>query len=586
MTTPPHKDPIRSLMFEQRGTLFAAVVLVSLAALLELVPNLIVYFAAVEVFEASPTSGRLMLFAAFAFGGVIIRFLMLGSGYILSHRAAFAMMRSLRMILTEKLARVPSSVLTEHSSGALKKTIVDDVASLEGVFAHNLPELASGVIVPVVAALVLASVDWRLALAALALLPVAFGVQAVVMSGFQETWAQWHAAEARANQGVLEFIRGIVVLKAFDRDASSLGQVREGVAGIRDLAVAMTRRSMAGYSLFFSLMSGNLLVVLPVGITLYLSDEISRNELVLFVALGAGMLMPLLKLLFLFGDAQKISAALVRIRALLDAPELEEPAVTAAVIMPPGVCFDAVTFRYPGREDDALSGVSFTLEPGTLTAVIGSSGAGKTTLAKLLVRAYDAQRGSIQVGGCDVRELSTQQRASLISHVSQQITLFDGSVRENLQLASSDATDDELIAAAKAARAHDFIMQLPDGYDTQLGDRGGRLSGGERQRIAIARAILKDAPIVVLDEITANVDAESERGIQDGVSALARDRTVLVIAHRLKTIAKADQIIVVEDGRVLDAGKHEELSRRCEMYASLWRDQDEAGRWMLVGGAA
>ncbi|MEM6730957.1 MAG: ABC transporter ATP-binding protein, partial [Myxococcota bacterium] len=296
----------------------AAAALVA-SSCLELLPHLVVYLAATEILADDPEPIRLAWFAAAAFLGVVARFLLLGIGYILSHATAFSVLRQLRIAIIQKLSRVPLGFFQEHPSGDLKKTTIDDVASLEGVLAHYIPELASGVLVPLLGSVVLFISDWRMGLGALVMMPIAITVQAVSMRGFGEAVASWHAAEARANEGVLEFIRGIVVLKAFDRDASSLGQVRDGVYGIRDLAIAMTRRSMAGYAAFFTLLSGNLAVVLPVGLWLTLSEDISREQLVLFVALGSGLLVSLLKLMFLFGNAQQAIVALGRVRSLLEA---------------------------------------------------------------------------------------------------------------------------------------------------------------------------------------------------------------------------------------------------------------------------
>ena len=585
MATAVSSDPLWSALRAYRGRLSIATLLICASAGLELVPHLVVYAAAVEVFAPTPDVSALAWLVALAFGAVVLRFLMLGTGYILSHGVAFKVLRALRLRLTAKLARVSASVLKAHPSGDLKKVIVDDVASLEGLFAHHLPELTSGILVPLLGAGILLWSDWRLALLALAMMPVAIGVQAFAMRGYGDEWAKWHAAEARANEGVLEFIRGVVVLKAFDRDASSLARVRQGIHGIRDLAVAMTRRSMGGYALFFALLSGNLLVVLPAGLWLYLSGDIGREQLVLFIAIGAGLMLPLTKLLVLFGNMQHIQAALARIRVLASAEEVDEPDTPAPEPAETTVRFEGVAFAYPGRTTAAVEGVDFTLPPATTTAIVGPSGAGKTTLFKLLVRAADPDAGRISIGGVDLRALTAAQRVARVSHVSQDTTLFDGSVADNLRLARPDAPIEALEAACRAADAHDFIAALPDGYDTALGDRGARLSGGERQRIAIARALLKGAPIIALDEVTANVDPDSERGIQRGIAALAAERTVVVVAHRLRTVAHVDRLLVMDRGRLIDHGTHAELLARCAVYAEMWRAQEDAEGWMLTGGA-
>lgn len=584
MSGPPRT--VAAFLRPHRFALVAASALLVASALLSLVPHLAVYALAVDVFARTVRVERVFLLAGAVCAGVALRFVLLGAGYVLSHRVAFSVMRELRLAMTRQLAVVPGSFFATHSSGDLKKAVVDDLESLHSVVAHNIPELATGLLVPLVAASALAAVDWRMGLAAVALLPVAFAIQAVTMAGYPGAFERWHAAEARANEGVLEFVRGVAVLKAFDRDASSLTQVRDGILGVRDLAADMTRRSMAGYATFFSLLSGNLLVVLPAGLALHFAEAISLGELVLFVALGAGMLSPVLSLLFLFGQSQQASTALKRVQQVLSAEGLSEPSRLVPVVARPEVRFDDVGFTYPGRSTPALDQVSFTLKPGTVTAVVGASGAGKSTLVRLLVRSHDPDHGTISVGGVDLKELTQAQRVACIGHVSQDTTLFDANVRDNLRLASPAATDAALIDAAKRAGAHDFIEALPRGYDTHLGDRGGQLSGGERQRLAIARALLKDAPVLALDEVTANVDPQSEQKIQQGIAELAEGRCVLLVAHRLRAVADAHAILLMDAGRIADMGTHGQLLERCALYRQLWQDQEQAERWALTGGAA
>lgn len=560
--------------------LAAAASFAVLAVIFELVPYLAVYRIAAEVFSAAPEPEAIVRFALLALGAVVLQFVCIGISNTVAHAAAFRLLREVRTELTEKMARLPLGFFDRHDSGELKKALVEDVGSLEGVLAHNIPDVASGILVPLAAGIALFWVDWRMALASLALLPVGIAAQMWAFRGMDGQYRLWHRTEAQANAGVLEYLRGIAVLKAFNRTASSLERVRSAIYGVRDVATAMTRRSMYSYSLFFIALSTNLLVVLPVGIALHLHGGLGLPQLCLFLVLGVGLTAPLTKLMFVFGSTSRTILGAGRIQGILDAPPLPQ---TPGPVQPTdfGVRFEDVHFSYDGNKS-ALREISFIAAAGQVTALVGPSGAGKSTVAKLIARFWDVDKGRIEVGGVDVRAFGLEELMGHIGFVFQEVFLFHDSVRENIRLGRGGASDAEVEAAAEAANAHTFIQALPDGYDTMLGDRGARLSGGEKQRLAIARAILKNAPILLLDEATAFADPENELAIQQALADLTRGKTVIVIAHRLASIADADHIVVLNSGTVEDQGPHGALLARCATYRKLWATQQQAAGWTLT----
>jgi ATP-binding cassette subfamily B protein len=561
----------------------AASLLSLLSALVQLAPYGVLYFMAVEVFSGQPDAARLRQLAWFALAALLLRFLFAAGSSLLAHIAAFRVMHDVQMRMARKLSRVPMSFFSRNGSGDLQKAFMNDAVALEGFIAHGLPDMVAALTVPLATTVLLFIVDWRLALASVAVLPIALALQGLFFgSQARMRMQEWHSVQARINTAMLEYLRGIHVIKTFGLGARSFSELSDAIHGSVQWLSAYTRRMRAVWVGFTALLGASLIVIAPLGVWLYQRGEVTLPVLLLFIVLGPQVLSAFLRLTYAGGDLVRIGEGLRRINRILDSDELDERAAQAGrEPADNGLSLQGVHFRYEGRS--ILHDVSFAIPAGQVTALVGPSGAGKTTVARLVARLWDVDGGSVRMGGIDVRELPLDALLDRVSLVFQDVFLFSGSVAENLRLARPGASDAELQQAARLARAHDFISQLPQGYDTLLGERGARLSGGERQRLSIARAILKQAPILVLDEATAFTDPENEALIQDALAEICRDKTVLVIAHRLATVADADRIVVLDQGRVIDQGRHAELCDRCPLYQRLWADQQQAAHWEIGG---
>ncbi len=552
-----------------------ACLLAVLAAVLELVPYVVVY-RVVQDLIAGPTNHRFsnyLFWSMIALGAVLLRFVALGASNILSHAAAFDSLRKLRTQLLQHLSRLPRRFLDQQDAGALKKIVIDDVGALEGIIAHNLPDFVSGLLVPLLAAGALFFVNYKLALISLSLLPVSFIIQAATMRGMSERYQSWQDAAEEANSQVLEFIQNISLLKTYHRDAESLQQLRSSVYKIKDLATQMTVDTALGYVSFSTLLGSNLVVVLPSGLLLYQWGQIQLDQLVLFIVVGAGLTAPLLKLLFVFGNVQISIAGAERITSLQAESSLEEPQKSYGTILDASIELEHVWYSYPGKNAPALEDVSLKIVPGEVVGIVGASGAGKSTLGRLISRADDVSGGCIKVGGQDLRQLSSEVLRQKIAVVQQETFLLKGTVQENLQLAAPEAPFEALEEACIAANAHEFLEALPRGYQTELSEAANNLSGGQKQRLGLARTLLKNPEILILDEPTANIDPLSEAQTQKGLNSLLVGRTVLIIAHRLRTISSLERIVVLKQGRIIAEGSHQTLLDSCRHYLRMWNGQ-------------
>ncbi|MGC4088950.1 MAG: ABC transporter ATP-binding protein [Polyangiaceae bacterium] len=567
-----------------QGPLVAGAALSStLATALALVPFCVVARMASAIYASPPELVAVRELAVLAAGALVLRYVFVSAANMLAHVAAFRVLHDVRLRLAKKLGAVPLSFFSRHGAGDLKKTLLDDVNSIEAFVAHHFPDAVAAFVVPISTAIALVWVDWRMALASLVMAPIAVATMAVAMRDVGKAHAQWNDIQGRMNASLLEYLRGILVIKTFGLTAQRFGDLSRSIEDGLQWMVGFMRTNGRGYGAFGSIIGSSLVVLVPVGGWLYTRRALSLEALVLFLVLGPQLLLSLMRLMFAWGNVDKIKAANARIQAILTSRDLEQANAGAGDASPVdnGVAFRNVGFRYGDRGPDVLHGVSFEARAGKVTALVGLSGAGKTTLVRLVPRLWEASSGVVELGGVSVKELPLDALLSRISMVFQDVFLFHGTVKDNLRLAQPDATDEQVDAACRAARAYDFIQALPKKYDTLLGERGARLSGGEKQRLSIARALLKEAPVLLLDEATAFADSENEARIQEALSVLCSGRTVLVVAHRLSTIATADHIVVLDGGRVSDQGTHDELLGRSPLYQRLWKSHTEALDWSM-----
>ncbi|WP_017579945.1 ABC transporter ATP-binding protein [Nocardiopsis valliformis] len=555
---------------EDRASYVLSAVLATAGTLALLGQFYVIYLAIDGVVADEATGPGMYALAGAVLALLVAHHVLMAVSTLISHRAAFRTLYRLRLRIGRRLGRVPLGRVTGRRSGEIQRTLSEDVERLESFLAHAIPELVAALVVVAVTTVWMFAVDWRMALAAAACLALAVTLSGRAVHGSQALMGGYMAAMSRMNGSIVELVRAMPVVRTFNRTGDTFAEARDAIRGAADYQARWGLRFLPLFTGFFTLAAAPAVTIVPVGLLLWTNGSISTTDLLFFFVIGLGYGGPVTKLLNFTAQLTQLSYGARLVTDLEEAEVLPE----RERVPGPGdgtVEFDGVGFRYEGAGTEALTDVSFRASPGTVTALVGPSGAGKSTVAKLLCRFFDTDTGTVRVGGDDVRDLPFSALMSRVSFVFQDTFLFDDTVAANLRVADPDADGARLEDVCRRARAHEFVADLPEGYETRVGEQGSRLSGGQRQRLAIARALLKDTDVIVLDEATAFIDPENEVAVQEAVEALVHDRTVIVVAHRLSTITGADQILVVDGGRIVERGRHDDLVAADALYARMWR---------------
>ena len=572
-------------VFEYAGSHKKTIHLASFIMLLSVIMGVVPFLFAYQIINPlilgqNLEFKRLVILLAGILICLVLQALLGGLGLNMSHKAAYNTLFGLRTSLQKKMENLPLGAIEEKGTGAIKKMFVDDIGSLEVLLAHSLPEGIANLIVPVMVYIAMFFVDWRLALMSLASIPLSIVAMMIMYSAGMKKMGPYYMASEKMNNTIIEYVNGMEVVKVFNKQTESYKRFSKDVGDYRDYALAWYKTAWPWMALYSALLPCTIILTLPLGGYFAYMGYVSLSDLILVLCLSLSIGLPLLKALGFLPTMPQLN---YKISALEDALNIEplKQGENKFKGIDHTISYDNVTFGYQlskmgenGQPEtyikNVIHNVSFTAKVGEKTAIVGESGSGKSTLAKLLIHYYDVLEGSISIGGQNLQDMSLKALNKEISYVSQDQYLFNTSLLENIRIGNLSATDEEVIEAAKKAQCMEFLDKLPNGIYSLAGEAGKMLSGGERQRISLARAILKNAPIVVLDEATAYADPENEEKMEAAIRELVKGKTLIVIAHKLPAIVDADQILVMNHGRLVANGKHNDLLESSADYRKLW----------------
>lgn len=564
------------LLAPQKGKLILAIVLQVISTALGLIPFILVYSIAIALFNPPVDQGYIWKLAIASFVAIIARWSLFGISSTLSHIAAFNILYNIRIKLSEKFGKLPLGYFNLHATGALKKVMNEDVEYIESMISHGISEGIGLLTTLFFTTIYLLTVDWRMTLAALTGIPVVILSHNLLLRRLLPLVPDYYAVQDRMNSAIIEYVQGMPVIKAFSQTAESFTKYKDSVWDYHKFDEDWSKKSLLSWVLIPLSVTINLLAMLPVGVWLLSNNSLSIPTLILFLLLGLGLSAPSIKLVESTSLYIQTQESVNRIYNILNEPELPE---TIETITPKDLTIEFRDVHFSYEDKEVLQGISFVIPQNSITALVGPSGSGKTTIAHLIGRFWEVNSGEVSIGGVNIKDLKIEELMSKIAIVFQNVVLFNDTIYENIRMGNPHASQEAVIAAAKAARCHEFIQAKQDGYQTIVGEKGAKLSGGQQQRISIARAILKDAPIVILDEATAFIDPENEAQIQSAINSLIQDKTLLIVAHRLSTITEADQIFVIDRGQVVGKGKHEELLHTSPLYRQMWDTHVAAQGW-------
>ena len=572
---------IFSFATQCKGKITLSVIFAIMSVLSGIIPYLCAYEIIALFIKGTATMGAIteqVMYSVIFYG---LRYLFYGISTTLSHVSAYIILENIRLSAVDAIMKAPLGVVLNNSVGKLKSILVDRVETIELPLAHSIPEIISNFLLPLGVFCYLISIDYRMALALLVTIPIALIAYGIMMKNFNTQYDNYMKSNAYVNGVIVEYIEGIEVIKTFSRTTSSYEKYEKAISSFKDYTLKWYKSTWKYMHFGNAVLPSTFLGTVPCGIILYLNGSLSPEDFMICLILSLGIVAPLMNFTIHINELKSIEYAINDVKYLLDIPQIKSTKESVS-LKHFDIDLQNVSFSYGGDSDkEVLSNISLRIPQNKFCAIVGPSGGGKSTIAKLIARFWDIEKGEIKIGGVNIKDIPLSELLNYVSFVTQDNFLFNASIKENIRLGNINATDEEVYKAAKAAECHDFIEKLEQGYDTDAGLAGNSLSGGEKQRIAIARMILKNAPIVILDEATAFCDPENESKIQKSIKVLTKGKTLLVIAHRLSTVKNADNIIILEKGKLVDNGTHEELLDRNSLYRSMWISHIGAKKWAI-----